>query len=460
VIVRSKHDARPLPGRMTREEFAQTYGAGESDLDRVAAFAQQYGLQVVERNPARRTLRLRGTLGALTEAFGVSLKRYRAGEVTYRGRSGAVTLPSELENVVVAVLGLDTRPQARAHHRVAPAAAMSFTPPQIARLYDFPAGVTGNGETIAILELGGGYSASDFSAYCSGLGVTVPSVTVVPVDGATSDPGADRDADTEVMLDIEIAGTIAGGAKFVLYFAPNTDQGFIDGITSAVHDTTNKPTLLSISWGGAESTWTQAAMTALDQACAAGVAMGMTICAASGDSGSSDGVNDGKTHVDFPASSPNVLGCGGTSITASATSVESEVAWSDSGGGVSAVFALPAWQNDAHVPPASGPGGRGVPDVSGDADPNSGYSILVDGQTMVVGGTSAVAPLWSALVALLNERAGTSAGLINPKLYTLASGPIEDITSGSNGAYDAGPGWDPVTGLGRPDGSKLVAALG
>jgi len=129
----------------------------------------------------------------------------------------------------------------------------SFTPPQIAQLYDFPAG-DGSGQTIGIIELGGGYTAADFAAYCKQLGVAAPAVTVVSVDGATNAPGGD--ADVEVMLDVEIAGTIAHGAKLVLYFAPNTDQGFIDAVTTAVHDTTNAPTVISISWGDAESAWT------------------------------------------------------------------------------------------------------------------------------------------------------------------------------------------------------------
>ncbi|HTC31516.1 MAG TPA: S53 family peptidase, partial [Candidatus Acidoferrum sp.] len=202
-----------------------------------------------------------------------------------------------------------------------------------------------------------------------------------------------------------------------------------------------------------------------DQACAAAAAMGVTVCVASGDSGSSDGVSGGEAHVDFPASSPHALGCGGTTLKASGTAIASETAWSDSGGGVSDVFALPSWQASAQVPAPTNPsGGRGVPDICADADPNSGYTVRVDGSSVVVGGTSAVAPLWAGLIALLNQQLGTSAGFINPKLYALngypsSPGPLHDITAGSNGAYNAGPGWDPVTGLGSPDGARLEAAL-
>jgi kumamolisin len=465
VRVRSKHASPPLPGHLSREDFAAAYGAGEGDLERIDAFANEYGLTVVERDAARRTVRLEGTVAQMQEAFGVSLGTYTLGAVTFRGRTGTISLPASLTNIVDGVFGLDTRPQARPRSRIAVRAETSFTPPQVAALYDFPSAVTGSGETIGIIELGGGYSAADFSAYCTQLGVPEPSVTFVAVDGATNDPGADTDADTEVMLDVEVAGTIAHGANIVLYFAPNTDQGFIDAVTTAVHDTTHAPSVISISWGDAESNWTTAAMTSLDEACAGAAAIGVTVCVASGDGGSSDGQSDGSPHADFPASSPHALGCGGTTLQVSATTITSETAWTDSGGGVSDVFSLPSWQATAHVPAPTNPsGGRGVPDVCADADPNSGYSVRVDGQSVVVGGTSAVAPLWAALIALMNQQLGTSVGFINPKLYALngypnSPGPLHDITSGSNGAYDAGVGWDPVTGLGSPDGTRLEQAL-
>ncbi len=465
VRVRSKHASPPLPGHLSREEFAAAYGAGEGDLERVDAFANEYGLSVVERDAARRTVRLEGTVAQVSEAFGVSLGTYAVGKTAFRGRTGTISLPASLTNVVEGVFGLDTRPQARPRSRVAVHADTSFTPPQIATLYDFPSGVDGSGETIAIVELGGGYSASDFSTYCAQLGIPEPSVAVVSVDRATNAPGTDPDSDTEVMLDVEVAGTIAHGAKIVVYFTPNTDQGFIDAVTTAVHDATYAPSVISISWGDAESNWTAAAMTSLDQACAAAAAMGVTVCVASGDAGSSDGVSGGESHVDFPASSPHALGCGGTTLKVSGTAIASETAWSDSGGGVSDVFALPSWQATAHVPAPSNPsGGRGVPDICADADPNSGYSVRVDGRSIVVGGTSAVAPLWAGLIALMNQRLGSTVGFINPKLYALngypgSPGPLRDITSGSNGAYDAGEGWDPVTGLGSPDGARLEAAL-
>jgi kumamolisin len=274
------------------------------------------------------------------------------------------------------------------------------------------------------------------------------------------------------MLDIEVSGAVAPGANIVVYFADNTDAGFLNAITTAVHDSTNNPSVVSISWGGPESSWTQQAMTSMDEAFQSAAAMGVTVCVAAGDGGSTDGVDDGLNHVDFPASSPNVLACGGTTLVASGNTVTSETVWNElangegaTGGGISDVFPLPGWQNAAGVPPSANPNqnvGRGVPDVSGNADPTTGYVTLVDGQPDVIGGTSAVAPLLAGLIALINESNGKPSGLINPLLYQSASTAADftDVTTGNNGAYSAGPGWDPCTGLGSPIGTQVAAALG
>jgi kumamolisin len=268
------------------------------------------------------------------------------------------------------------------------------------------------------------------------------------------------------MLDIEVAGAVAPGANIVVYFAPNTDQGFLDAITTAVHDTANAPSVISISWGSAEPNWSAQALAAFDQAFAEAGQVGVTVCVAAGDHGSADDITDGSAHVDFPASSPHVLGCGGTELEASNGQISSELVWNSgdvaTGGGVSVVFPLPDYQSAAGVLNQSG---RGVPDVAGDADPATGYLVRVDGQEFPIGGTSAVAPLWAALIALMNQQLGHPVGFLNPLLYTQpAAGTFHDITQGSNdvsglGVYTSGPGWDPCTGQGSPDGQHLLAAL-
>jgi kumamolisin len=465
---------------LTREEFARLHGASAADVEKIREFAAEYKLKVVSENRPSRTVKLSGTVQAFNEAFGVDLRRYEQSSRSYRCRTGNLSIPADLESIVQGVFGLDNRPQAKTHFRLrkvhpnvsARAATVSFSPLQVAKAYGFPSGAsaTGAGQCIAVVELGGGYNPADLDSFFGALGIATPNVTAVPVDGGANSPTGDPSgADGEVELDIEVAGAIAPGAQIAAYFAPNTDQGFIDAVTAAVHDATLKPSIISISWGGPESSWTQQSRDALNSACEDGATMGVTVLAASGDDGSSDGTTGGAATVDFPAASPFVIGCGGTKLTLSGSAIGSEQAWDDlaanegaTGGGVSEFFALPTFQQGANVPNApNGFAGRGVPDVAGNADPETGYNVVVDGQPSVIGGTSAVAPLWAGLLALINQSLGANVGYLNPLLYSAKSAAtFHDITSGNNGTYSAGKGWDACTGLGSPNGSALLAALG
>jgi kumamolisin len=461
---------------MTREEFARVHGAAAADFAAVRTFANAHGISVLQEHAARRTVILSGTVAQFCAAFSVRLHQVGHAGGTYRGRTGEIRLPAELDGIVEAVLGLDNRPQATPHFRVRPPlgnvnwraadpAAVSYTPTQIAELYGFPDG-SGEGECVGLIELGGGFRPADLDTYFSGLGVGSPSVVAVSVDHGKNSPTGDGNGpDGEVMLDVEVVGAIAPKAKIAVYFAPNTDAGFLDAITTAVHDTTNKPSVISISWGGPESSWTSQAMTAMDEAFQAAATLGITVCIASGDNGSSDGVTGGGDHVDFPASSSFALACGGTSLRATQTAIDSESVWNDgasggaSGGGISSFFALPTWQKGLSARKAEGQPApltmRGVPDVAGDADPETGYDVRVDGTDTVIGGTSAVAPLWAALIARINGINGKPAGFVNPLLYANPKA-LRDITVGNNGDFDATTGWDACTGLGTPNGKSLA----
>jgi kumamolisin len=480
-ILLRRRTQRPLPRpgySVGREEFAERYGADPEDVKKVERFAAQYNLTIMGVDLPRRSVVLSGRIANMTEAFATDLLVYQHVGGNFLGRTGELFIHSDLEGIVQSVHGLDDRPQARPHFRrnkpharAAATGDISYTPNLVARLYDYPLS-DGAGQTVGIIELGGGYTAADLTAYFQQLGLKQPpSVVAVGVDSASNQPAGDpNSADGEVLLDIEVIGAIAPAANIVVYFGPNTDQGFLDAITTAIHDKTHNPSVISISWGGPESTWTQQSLQSYDQAFQDAGALGVSVCVASGDGGSDDGVGDGQAHVDFPASSPNVLACGGTRLESANGLITNEVVWNSGasggagGGGVSEIFPLPAYQANAGVPVSvnsSHFAGRGVPDVSGDADPATGYEIRVDGQDAVFGGTSAVAPLWAALIAIFNQNLGKSMGFLNPALYSTAAGTtgFHDITSGNNGAYSAGPGWDACTGLGSPDGAELLTIL-
>lgn len=473
----------PSAAPLSRGEYEQRFGASADDLARVTQFAKAHGLTIVRAEPDARRVVLSGTVQQYNAAFGIDLQRFehQVGPVLQRFRqpSGPVHLPDDVHDVVMAVLGLDDRAKARPHFRIgatirppiraARAVSGAFTPLQLAKLYDFPPG-DGSGQCIALVELGGGYRDADLAAYFGALGVAAPKVESVPVDGAANAPTGDPNGpDGEVTLDVEIVGALAPAALIAVYFAPNSEAGFVDAVSTALHDRTRNPTVVSISWGAPESAWSQQTLAALNDALQTAVALGVTVCVASGDSGSADGVGDGADHVDFPASSPYALGCGGTRINANNGRIVRETVWGggaeggSTGGGVSATFALPAWQRGlAIVRGANGSGAlvrRGVPDVAADADPATGYIVHVGGEDTVVGGTSAVAPLWAALIARVNATRGKPAGFVNAALYRQPLA-FNDITTGNNGDFSASPGWDACTGLGTPVGNKVAAVLG
>jgi kumamolisin len=498
------------PQTLSAEELAARYGADPADVELVRSTLQGLGLTVSDVHAGQRRLTVSGTVEAMSAAFGTTLTLAStehpdgSGLVTHRYRSGGLSVPAQLDGVVTAVLGLDDRPAARPQFRPADAVGPSVTPApltavQVATAYQFPAATDGSGQTIAIVELGGGYRESDLQQYFSALGLAVPPVSSVGVDGGSNSPG--DDADMEVLLDIEVVGAVAPAATQKVYFAPNSDAGFVDAISQAVHDTPT-PVAVSISWGQSEDAWSAQSRAAMDSAMADAAVLGVTITVASGDNGSTDGASDGAQHCDFPASSPHALACGGTRLEiTSAGAIYAETVWNDTtagsqgggagGGGYSDVFGVPAWQASVVAPagasggpaataaaadperrhpnPPGGPApassrGRGVPDVAGNADPVTGYKIVANGQSTAVGGTSAVAPLWAGLIARLAQQSGQRFGLLQPLIYAgLAAGTpapgFNDVTSGNNGAYQAAAGWDPCTGLGSPNAATLLAVL-
>jgi kumamolisin len=498
--LRRRKEIPDLDGRpqtvMSRQQLEAEYGGDKADIDKVISTLTPFGLEVVEQDTATRSVRVSGTVEQMEKAFNVRLFDYDHADEPYRGRVGAVHVPQELAGIVEGVFGLDNRRVARRRRHPVGHGAMSrrphkttamYKPAELAKHYNFPAG-DGAGQTIGILEFGGGYFPSDLKSFCHLAGIaTPPQVTAFSVDGTATNH---RDgAEGEVMLDVEVAAGVCPKAHIVLYFAEFTEQGWIAAVDAAVHDTANNPSVLSISWGFAEDAdiWTTQAMTQVNEALKAAALIGMTVCVAAGDDGSSDGITDGMAHADFPSSSPYVLAVGGTTIPRKKGN-GGDIVWKEgdglrahrggsTGGAVSAVFPRPSWQSAITIDPVN-PGaieGRVIPDLSANADWNaSPYLLVVDGQAQPNGGTSAATPLVASMIALINagRPAGKPVGYLTPVLYqggangggTIGQIGCVDVTSGNNvtdkvGGFSAGPGYDAASGWGVPDGQKLAAAI-
>jgi kumamolisin len=470
-------------GTISRDELTQRYGADPGDISLTRDTMERLGIRVVSADAASRRVVVEGSFSTVTDVFGVQIVSFEATDAftgspaRYRGH-GELQLPAELDGVVVSVFGLDNQP------RMAPMVRfinrppkIVYTPPELAKLYTFPSDADGTGQTLAIITIAGGHRQEDIDAYFAQLGLPVPTITIVGVHGAQNSPApadqAPNPLDVEAVLDVQVAGAVAPSAHIVNYFTPNTDAGFLETVRSAVH-ATPAPTVISMSFGGSEDEKHSGHFfLAMEELFKEAAALGITVCAATGDAGSGNDEHDGGSHVNYPASSPYVLAVGGTTIIGDPGTgiIQSETVWNGgsddaTGGGVSNLFDLPAWQARVKVPNRFGKQekGRGIPDVAANADGDTGYQIVINGNSACVGGTSAATPLWAALICRMAQKAGRPFGLLQPLIYknhehgNVTQG-FRDIVSGDNGSYAAAPGWDPNTGLGSPDGAALFEVL-
>jgi len=480
---------------ITHEELAATYGAVPHDVKAVGDALGIYGLKVFKTNPGARSIHMSGSVSQMEAAFQVKLMKYTHVSGDYRGRTGYIHVPASLKGIVTAVFGLDSRKMIskkqpptvnRDVNETLVVNRAWYFASELAEAYKFPDG-DGTGQTIGILEFDGGYFQADLEKYCSVAKVPVPKVIPISVDHTSTT--VKNDADVEVMMDVEIVAGICPKATIPVYFGKFTERGWVNILDTAIHDTVNKPSVLSVSYGLPEglNVWTNTAMTAVNDAFKQAALLGITICISSGDDGSDAQVGDGYAHVSFPSTSPYVLAVGGTNRQ---RSDGSEIVWKDgdglradnggaTGGGVSIAFQRPAWQSDIDVTSINPKAmvGRVVPDVAAHAETDgnaTGYFIVVGGQSMRNGGTSAASPLWASLIGRMNEKLGAAqrVGYITPLLYqasgrgkpTVGTLGCNDITSGNNasaaiGGYNAGPGFDATTGWGSPNGEALLSAL-
>lgn len=503
IVLRRRLDGAPLPDhdfflntppsqrrRMSSSKFAVLYGASNEDIDKVIKFITAHHLTVVDTHAARRTVIVSGTVQQMESFFATRLGRFEHQIVrgatdqptleTYRGLDGFIHIPEDLEGIIVGVFGLDNRTVTKRNRSDDddPPNTTPLTVPQVTTLYDFP-DQSASGQRIAIFSRSG-YKKEDIYTYFTDLGLDVPTVQDVDIDGATNTPGDSP----ETTMDICISASAAPGASVVVYFTPGGEKGWVDLIGAVNHPKSNDLvcSVLSSSYyryDGDDSAHSNADfMNAVSSAFLDAALQGVTVCVASGDRGSYSKItDDGKAHVQYPASDPWVLTVGGTTIGNIKRSSFDEYVWNHgkgaTGGGVSAHFPLPSYQYSAAVPVSVNDKkstGRGVPDVAANASRHSGYNIPFDGDYLVVGGTSAAAPLWAGLIARINAAMGENIGFVNPALYTLGSDVFKDI-DGSKGptnnkvkaetapGYSANPGWDACTGWGSPKGSALLNGL-
>lgn len=467
-------------------EFEQRYGSRPEDLKQVAAFFEREGLGVREISRARRAVVLTGTLAKLSPLFDVDFVDYETTQGTYCSHDGAARIPRQFRGIIEGVLGLDHRPLFERHLAVALQPIVHGTnPSEVSKIYNFPGNADGKGQTIAILCLGGGFHPSDVRSYFAWRRLKMPRITVVQLAGGRNQPVSRAALDAfgkklesgacsnqrpdqqnmrllwtiEATMDVELAGSFAPGAHLVVYFAPNTSRGRYEAFTRALADKAHKPSVHSCSWGAPETTIPQQVRELMDKTYQLAALKGVTVCVSSGDSG--------RTPVNFPASSPHVLACGGTHLHENGKQVR-ETVWNEalgcvtmsSSGGFSSAFPRPGWQPPSLAKRHAAKSGRGVPDVSAKADLMTGYEILAGGHVIAMGGTSAAAPLWAGLIARMNQKLGVAIGYLTPLLY--ARGFLRtarDVTKGNNGRYKALPGWDACTGFGAPNGQQLLAAL-
>ncbi len=429
----------------SRAELARETDADQNDVEMLKAYCAKMGVDVVGTH--WRSVTLSGPIAKLVEVFGATASIYELPDKRrFRHRSDSLHAPSDIAALLRGPFGIHQWPRSHAIGTL-----QGHTTPlsanDVAARYEFPEG-DGSGQTVGIVQLRGEFKPDDFTQCMAAQGVTAKVPIVKRIDDAELAHAEETEKDVESAIDTQIVGALAPGAQIVVYAAPDDERGVLDAIRAAIFDDDNRPSILSISFGFPEQLWTPVALTILDELFTAAALLGVSVFCAAGDNGAELDAA-GKPHVLAPASSPFANASGGTQLVANANGT-AEVAWPKTGGGFSESFDAAPWQS------AAGPR-RGVPDFAAQVMP--GYAIVFDGATLAAGGTSAAAPMWSALVARVNQRLGAPSGFFAPLVYARAATLFRDVTSGGNDRYQSAAGWNPCTGLGVPIGTAIDAML-
>lgn len=465
--------AKPVTRRALASQRRRTHGRATARIRKLAA---HYGLTVERIDFVARIVVLQGAAWQMAEIFGAMLRIYDDGQCRFRARVGQLLVPAEVAPYVRAILGFDQRPMhapkpfVRAQAGVG--AGAGLWPTQMAALYGIPLDHDVSSVCVGIVALGGGYLASDLTAALTAMDRVPPVVIDVPEGGNDNAYKGGTTSDREIALDLQILAGLLPRAKIVVYFAGDSIDSLTAAIHQAVFDDVHRPQVISVSWGSAEKFWTDTGRDAMQAVLADAARLRVSVLFAAGDELATGGLSDHKVHVWFPASSPYAIGCGGTlpTLTSGAASIATETVWKEgfagTGGGISDVFPVPAYQSQLALPPSQNDGKlrRGVPDVACAAASTPGYRIVVGGVEMALDGTSGATPLWAALVAIANAARGEPVGRLNSLLYANPAA-FRPITQGDNRVdgkgYEAGPNsaWNACTGLGVPKGADIIAAL-
>lgn len=454
---------------LTPSQFADQFAPNRRRYAQVARFLRQSGLQVVGTYPNRMAIEVSGTVEQLERTFGVSVNSYAINGQAFVANDRDPQVPTELADVIGSIAGLEDYVELRPHSNIAPSTAtnatggltpIGYTPQQIASAYDFATayqnGYTGAGATLAIATART-FNATDVATFWGTFEIPAPNYTIIPV-GQRS-----HRADPETTLDLERAGAMAYGANILVYEGADGRAGTFEAVYNRIVSD-NTASVVTTSWGFCEQQMPVAVLTLDNDIFAEAAAQGQAWFAASSDLGAYDCGNYSSMGVDYPASDPNVTAVGGTSLTLTGSgAISSETGWSKSGGGLSGIFTQPWFATGPGVANPSSNGNRQIADVALNSDPATGYPIYFNGSWSEYGGTSFAAPQWAAIFALVNGAHRAAIGAAGPNLYALANGTLaqsypafNDITSGLNGYYQAGAGWDYVTGWGSPQVWNLV----
>jgi subtilase family serine protease len=483
---------------LSREEFNTRFSATDEDIAAVVNYATSNGLTVISTHAPSAHIELAGSAGTINSLFGITLQNVTTPNGTFRSWTGDVEVSPDVNNIIEHIAGLDTLPPYTKKlsefsiTNSTPAGLQAITPIQAATAYQFPSS-SAAGQCIGIIEYGGGYTQQNLTSSFSAIGLTNPTTVDVSVGGYTNTPDNNiYGYCPEVMLDIFCAGAVAPSATLAVYFGNinflNAGPTWGAALNAAIHDSVNNPSVLSVSYGAGEISyfWGPTAISYVDNILMQSVALGITVCVSSGDQGSIWSGDGGTTpDTEYPGSSPYVLCIGGTTLELNTdNTIYSEVTWgtystppggSGTGGGISQYDnSLPSWQSGLTYTPYTYPTGagsatsltsRGVPDVSANADPSSGYQFYwgTGNSFAQYGGTSAAAPVWAGFIARLNAITGTRLGFANTLFYSNPN-VFRDITVGNNAnyinnGYAATPGWDACTGLGTPIGTAILGLL-